>query len=692
MRWVVGKRREERRKFLQLAAGAAVGAGLPPGVAKALALPAHRVTGTIRDVEHVVILMQENRSFDHYFGALRGVRGYGDPRPIDLPSGQPVWKQPNKEGTGTVSPFRLDTNATRAETMFSLDHSWKGSHARWKHHDAWIPAKTPLAMGYFTRADIPFYYALADAFTICDAYHCSIFASTNPNRLFLFSGTSGLAAGDDSKIVVANPPEEKNETADPLKDSPEFKGLAWPTYAERLEDAGVSWRVYQEHNNYGDNGLSYFKNFRGTGPNSPLYQKGRAWAPGSGPQTDKTSKGEDLIAAFAKDVAADRLPQVSWVVTNYQLSEHPQASPSDGEHFTAQMIAALASNPQVWAKTVFILNYDENDGFFDHVPPPIPPVGPALGKSTVDLAHEDYHGEPVGLGPRVPLIVVSPWSKGGYVNSQLHDHTSVIRFLEARFGVMEPQISPWRRAVCGDLKSLFDFKTPNAKVERLPDASALPGKADKAKALPFPKPPEVAEPLPRQEPGQRPARALPYQFQVATFLRDGGLSLTVANTGEAGVVLSLYEAGGGEPRFYTVGKEGYLTDQIPLKQGPYAFALYGPNGFLRGYQGEMGGSLGAQANGFFRPEVGRFRIGLHNTGAAPLTFEIRSVAYLEAPPRLHRLDPGKDVMDDWDLRASHNWYDFVVTCAEVPSFWRRLSGHCEDGKPSVSDPLFGRQA
>ena len=682
----------DRRAFLQLAAGAAIGAAaLPPAVAKALALPANRVTGTIRDVEHVVILMQENRSFDHYFGTMRGVRGYGDPRPLTLPSGEPVWKQPGKGGVGAVSPFHLDTKATRAETMFSLDHSWKESHAKWKHYDAWIPAKGPLTMGYFTRADIPFYYALADAFTVCDAYYASIFGPTNPNRLFLFSGTSGLAAGDDSKIVIANPPEEKNETADPLKDSPEFKGLTWPTYAERLQAAGVSWRVYQEYENYGDNGLSYFVNFRGVGPDSELYKRARSWSPGSTPANAKDSDGSHLVEQFASDVAADRLPQVSWIVSNYRLSEHPQASPSDGEYLTARLIAALAANPKVWAKTVFILNYDENDGFFDHMPPPIPPAGSAVGKSTVAMTHEDYHGEPVGLGPRVPMIVVSPWTKGGFVNSQVHDHTSVIRFLEARFGVQEPHITPWRRAVCGDLTSLFDFETPNGPAHGLPDAAHLPARAAKAKTLPFPKTPEVAEALPRQEPGGRPARPLPYDFQLVTHPRGGGLELTVANPGGAGIALALYRAKGGEPRFYTIAKDGYLTDVIPMEAGPYDFAIHGPNGFLRGFAGELGAEARPEANGWFLPKSGGLRIALHNEGSKPLTFKVTPNAYIKAAPRLHRVAPGAAAMDGWKLNASHNWYDFIVTCAEAPSFQRRFAGHGEDGKPSVSDPLLGRQ-
>ena len=683
----------DRRQFLQWAAGAALGAtALPPGVAEALALPANRATGTLRDVEHVVILMQENRGFDHYFGTMRGVRGFGDPRPIALPSRQPVWKQPAKDGVSTVSPFHLDTASTRAESIFSLDHSWKGSHARWMRHDAWVPAKGALTMGYFTRGDIPFYYALADAFTVCDAYHCSIFSQTTPNRLFLFTGTSGLAAGDDSKIVIANPPEETNETADPAHDGPGFKGLTWPTYAERLQAAGVSWRIYQEYDNYGDNGLAYFANFRGVGPESPLYQRGRAWVPGASAANAKTSQGEHLVAAFAADVAADRLPQVSWIVPSYHLCEHPTATPSDGAFLTARLIAALAANPKVWAKTVFILNYDENDGFFDHVPPPIPPVGTAAGKSTVATTYEDYHGEPVGLGPRVPMIVVSPWTKGGFVNSELFDHTSVIRFLEARFGVMEPQISPWRRAVCGDLTSVFDFKTPNGPARGLPDVSALPARAAKARALPLPRPPASPEPQPRQEPGQRPARALPYQVEAAGHLGDDGFALAIENSGPAGAAFALFPAGPGEPRFYTVDAGRRLEDLIPVEGGAYDFTLHGPNGFLRGFKGQPTKSSRPFASGRFEPETGRLLVTLENHGAQPVTLEIATAAYLAGPPRRRRLEPHAKVTEAWDLRTSHNWYDLIVTCVEAPGFQRRFAGHGEDGKPSVSDPLLGRQA
>ncbi|HEY2658991.1 MAG TPA: phospholipase C, phosphocholine-specific [Caulobacteraceae bacterium] len=687
----------DRRGFLKLAAGAALGAGvLPPAIAQALALPARQGSGTIKDIEHVVILMQENRSFDHYFGTLRGVRGFDDPRAITLPDGQSVFLQPKKGGQGGVSPFRLDSDATRAQHLFSLDHSWKGAHDTWKHHDAWITTKGPLSMGYFTRADLPFYYALADAFTVCDGYHCSIFGPTNPNRLFLFSGTSGLAVGDDSKTVIDNPPEETNFSADPAKDSKAFKGLAWATYAERLQAGGVSWRVYQEYDNYGDNGLAYFANFRGLGAESELYQRGRAWAPGSDASTIKTTEGEPLVAQFAADVAADRLPQVSWIVAPYRLCEHPEASPARGEHLTARLIAALAAKPEVWAKTAFILNYDENDGYFDHVPPILPAAGAAQGKSTVDMTGEVYHGEPVGLGPRVPMVVVSPWTKGGFVNSQVFDHTSVIRLLETRFGVVEPNITPWRRAVTGDLTSVFDFGAGDgAWAAVLPDASVLPARAERAKTFPLPMAPADPQVAPRQEAGQRPARALPYAFEVAAQAQAEGLVLNLVNTGAAGAGFNLYAAGGGEPRFYTVEAGKRLEDVVPMGQGgAYDFSLHGPNGFLRGFRGAALKSGGANvaAEARFDPVKGRLLITLRNTGRTEAVAAVAPLAYLKAGPRRYRLAPGAQVVDAWDVRGAGHWYDFAITDARNPAFQWRIAGHGEDGRPSVSDPALGLRA
>jgi phospholipase C len=680
-------REHSRRRVLQLAGGAASSLALSPVIARALELPGRRRAGDLSDLEHVVILMQENRSFDHYFGTLRGVRGFADPRPLLRPGGSSVFRQPLAEGSAEVlTPFHLDAASTSAQSLRSLDHSWKGTHDLWKWHDAWVPTKSPLTMGYFTRADLPFYHALADAFTICDAYHCSIFGPTNPNRMFLFTGTSGLAAGNAGPQVAINPPDEKNETADPANDAKAFKPYAWPTYAERLEAAGVSWRLYQEFDNYGDNALAYFANFRGIGPDSPLYRKGRAWVEGSNAGNAETSEGEFLVAAFAKDVAADRLPQVSWIVAPTRLCEHPVYTPADGENLTARLIAALTANPAVWAKTALILNYDENDGFFDHVPPLTPPTGAAPGKSTVALAGELYGGQPVGLGPRVPMIVVSPWTKGGWVNSQTFDHTSVIRLLEARFGVREPHITPWRRAVTGDLLSVFDFSAQDTP-PGLPDASGLPALARARAALPAPLPPANPDPLPRQEPGARPSRALPYAFDASAKRGREGLELTIANTGAAGAGFGLYPAARNTsgPWFYAVEAGKTLQDRLPADAGGYDVALHGPNGFLRRFAGGPTDPLQVSC----RYDAGRkmLQVMLRNMGPRPLFVKTEN-AYAPGRGRTLTLAPGAEALDAWDIAPAGYWYDISVTTTDDLPFLRRLAGRIETGRPSRSDPAL----
>lgn len=456
---------ESRRKFLQFSAqSSAAIAGislLPKSIQDALAMPVPKGKGSIQDVKHVVIFMQENRSFDHYFGTLKGVRGFADPRAVTLPTGKSVWYQPNSKDLYTL-PFHFNSEQTNSQWIEELDHSWKGSQKTWEHHDCWIEQKGPFTMGYFTRSDIPFYYSLADAFTIGDAYHSSLFGPTDPNRMFLFTGTSGLSVGAIGDHTVHNK-DDGNETADMALDLPNYAEYTWKTYAERLQEAGVSWKVYQEYDNYGDNALAYFKNFRNLNKNSLLYKQGRAWVKGSNALNAKSSSdGQFLVDAFAADIRNHTLPQVSWIVAPTKFCEHPSWPPGYGESLTSRLISELAKDKETWSSTAFIINYDENDGFFDHVPPHNPPINQNSGISTVDTIGESFNGEPLGLGIRVPLIIVSPWTKGGWVCSEVFDHTSVIRFLEKRFNVYEPNISPWRRALCGDLTSMFNFKTPNA--------------------------------------------------------------------------------------------------------------------------------------------------------------------------------------------------------------------------------------
>jgi phospholipase C len=417
-----------------LAGGALAGAAvLPLSLRRALAATmASPPGGRLTDIKHIVILMQENRSFDHYFGAMPGVRGFGDPAAMRLPDGKPVFYQPDPaHPQGYLLPFRLDTATTSAQAIPSTDHFWPSQHQAWAggKMDAWIPAKGPLTMGYFTRDDIPFHWALADAFTICDRYHCSVFGPTNPNRLYMWTGMIDPAGGSGGPVI---------------DDSPAFNNvtLSWTTYPERLERAGISWQVYQEEDNFDDNALAWFTQYAKLRTSSPLYQRGMARRP---------------AGTFEDDARGDRLPQVSWLVAPTAQSEHPDYFPAAGAEYIAQKLDAIASNPEVWAKTAFILCYDENDGLFDHVPPPTPPAG---------TPGEFVQGLPIGLGFRVPAIVISPWTAGGYVSSGLLDHTSLIRLIEARFGVREPNISAWRRRACGDLTSVFRFAAAPAKYPR----------------------------------------------------------------------------------------------------------------------------------------------------------------------------------------------------------------------------------
>jgi phospholipase C len=652
----------DRRTLLKLGAAAAL---LPPNLRAVLAAPARPRTGTIQDVEHVVIFMQENRSFDHYFGTLKGVRGFSDPLAFALPGGNPVWMQQNKQGE-TFTPFHLDTQQTAAQCMHSLDHSWKGSYELWKNHDAWIETKTKMTMGYFTRRDLPFYYALADAFTVCDAYHCSVWGPTTPNRLHLWSGTSGLTAGHD-QWAVANP-DEANETADYRNDTKTFDAFTWKTTAEALQKAGLSWRVYQEYDNYGDNGLAYFKAFR-AGGRKGLIERARAWVKGSNKHNAKSSRGEHLVAAFAQDVAMDRLPQVSWIVAPYILCEHPSAAPGYGEALTFWLLDALAANPNVWAKTAFILNYDENDGFFDHMPPANPPLTPDLGASTVDMTGESYRGVPFGFGPRVPAMVISPWTVGGFVNSEMFDHTSVLRFLETRFGVAAPNISPWRRALAGDLTSVFDFT--QAAPPGIPDNDDSMKHADRQCKL---DPPAYKqEDLPRQEKGQRPARPLPYDIEVAGKTVADGFQLDFINRGSAGAAFRVAAEGAG-PWFFAVEAGKTLSYTLP-RQGAYDFSVLGPNGFFRRFAGDGSDAITVTFDGR--------ALTMRNGTSAELTLRD---GYDVGPARITPVAAPLFSMPD--VPTSANWYDLTV--AGPNGFLRRFAGHVEDGKASMSDPLLGQ--
>ncbi|QEU91644.1 phosphocholine-specific phospholipase C [Streptomyces kanamyceticus] len=702
-----------RRRLMAIGGGAlgaaAVGSFLPPSLQEALAREPRHGGGGLDSIEHVVILMQENRSFDHYFGSLRGVRGFGDRNAITLPSGKSVFEQPG--GVRTILPFPVrgaaETQKKDLQYIGALDHSWSGGSKAWHDgwSDGWITAKTAATMAYYTRQDIPLHYELADTFTVCDAYHSSIHTSTSPNRNHLWSGKTGYEA--NGKRAVGN--DAYDEGTHP--------GYDWGTYAERLEKAGVSWQTYTEWENFTDNQIEFFATFKaiarkvlaGTGLTymEAFYAKVRdakdeaerakllaALDAGVATLTRRerslferglrrvpTGK---LAEEFAKDVAGGKLAKVSYLVPSAQDSEHPSvSSPIHSATIVYKVLDALASHPEVWRRTAVFINYDENDGFFDHVPPPVP------GTESAEDKEERWEGKPTGLGVRVPMLVVSPWTVGGYVCSEVFDHTSVVRFLEKWTGVREPNISAWRRKVTGDLTGAFDFR----RGHRQPEVEQ-PGAIPEFSGRWAPQPP-LKQSMPVQEPGSRRARPLPYQPDADVTPGEGGaLTVRLRNGGSSSAHFALYPYAGEftAPQHRDVVRKGSWT--VPVPGDAYAFTVTGPNGFRREFEGGRPGKGGGHGQGggarlasaITRREI---HLTLANRGRGQLVFTVKPLGYVDesdirSRTRTVRVRAGSSRTIAWRTADEHGWYDVEVTAEGDEAFRRRLMGHIENGRPSVS--------
>jgi phospholipase C len=686
----------DRRTFLQLLSTSALAASLPESIAKALAIPANNKTGTIADVEHIVFMMQENRSFDHYFGTLRGVRGFGDPRAAVLHTGKSVFYQPDDTGTVTL-PFHPGAPNLGMQFLEDLEHDWTTTHLAWNNgnYDQWVPAKTYLTMAHLQRADIPFHYALADSFTICDGYHASLLGPTDPNRYHMFSGWVGNSGAGGGPVI----------------DNTEA-GYTWQTFPEVLEAGGISWKVYQDIGlgldadgkwgntddayigNYGDNSLLYFDAYQNAAAGSALYEKARTGT--------NTAVSGTLFDVFRKDVLNNALPQVSYLVAPEAYSEHPNWPANYGAYYVSEMLNALTANPDVWSKTVFIVVYDENDGFFDHMVPPTPPQTAAQGLSNVSITNEIYPGSlgnpsgPYGLGPRVPMLVLSPWSKGGYVNSEVFDHTSLIRFVEKRFGttkvpLKDPNITAWRSAVCGDLTSCFNFATPNNAKVALPSTAAYAPTDDQRHVSYLPLPP-VLQALPVQESGTRPARAVPYTLNVtpSVALTSGEITLEFINSGAKAAVfqvrsLSLLQ----QPRSYTLAPHTHLSDAwtpAATDLETYNLFVYGPNGFYRTYKGGLIAGTSAFVQGTIAYDVANGSVTLTAVNKGTKQCEVQVQDVYNATMASKVLKAGGKFEQVYSLDKQHGWYDFVLAIVEDSSFRQQLAGHLETGKDSFTDP------
>ena len=832
---------DTRRAFLKkaslLAGGAGIWSALPASIQKAMAINPDKGS-TYLDAEHIVFLMQENRSFDHTFGTLQGVRGFNDPRAIALPNNNKVWLQTNAAGQ-TYTPFRLDIKNTKATWMHSLPHSWTNQvDARNKgKYDQWLNVKQsgddeykdmPLTMGFYNREDIPFYYALADAFTVCDQHFCSSLTGTTPNRLYFWSGTIRAEQHENSQANVWN------------EDADYDTNVSWKTYPERLEENGISWKVYQNDisveggftgeqdawmANFGDNPLEYFtqynvklsqryinylqkalvslpegikelenklhassakndeterikkelddkksaldkvkrdaaiytqekynqlsqqekniheKAFANNSKDPNFYQLTSLQYNDDGQEREVTIPKGDVLYQFRADVNNGQLPTVSWIVAPETFSDHP-SSAWYGAWYVSEVLDILTKNPEVWKKTIFILTYDENDGYFDHVPPFVAPnpADAATGKTSPGIdaraeyvtmeqerrrtgMSEEYMREsPIGLGYRVPLVIASPWSRGGWVNSQVFDHTSSLQFVEdflsKKWGksITETNISSWRRAVCGNLasafrpyngeaipkpkpvqKDAFIESIHKAKFRKLPtNYKALSDEEIKqlnqqAYNSPF---------MPQQEKGTRPACALPYELyadgQFNAAKKSFDIVFKAGNTlfGKlaTGAPFNVYAPGKYENESvktwaYAAAAGESVSNSWPLasfENGQYHLCVYGPNGFYRVFKGNANDPLL-----HISLTYGNGNAQLVFTAETPYTIEITDNSYNTGNKTVTL--KGNHVTEHVLLNTdkSFGWYDVSIKVKGNKEYEQRFAGRIETGKPTQSDPAMG---
>jgi phospholipase C len=679
-----------RRRFLQatgLGTAAVAAAGLSGATAAAgtvgRSAASHPLprgwTGSIADLKHVVILMQENRSFDHYFGTLRGVRGFADKQALTWQNGNSIFQQPDPARTdlGYLLPYKLTDQIDG-----DLDHSWEGDHEAWNGGlwNSWVPAKTEETMGHFTRDEIPFQYAVADAFTICDGYHQAIMAPTSPNRMYLWTGTSSG--------WTSNPNDYEVDFGSDAG-TPEVK-----TYPELLQAAGIDWQVYTNDQvgdsgtdpdyflgDFGDNPLWFYQQYNSTnsrkGGSSELAIRGAVtpWKTSAGaPHMSKTHAAY-VLSSFIKAVSSNTLPQVSWIVAPAGYCEHPSYTPDFGAHYVNTVLQTLFSNPGLWKNTALFITYDEHDGFFDHQLPPYPEPS---------VTDEYISGLPIGPGTRVPMLICSPWTRGGYVDSNVYDHTSVLRFLGAWTGVAPVNVTSWRESVTGDLTTAFDFKHPDFSIPRNIPTLEQTWKLTRLKGGSTAPPPEGDQKMPTQEPGTRPHRPSNHQpFADVTVDRSTSqVTAALTNTGQVGVSFTVYPddylAATPTPVTVLASSPGSYVWDATLTDGNYAFSVYGPDGFVTSFAGAVvpAGQNAGQVpvvTAALRPGAcPAVELTLANQGQAEIVYTLTPNDY-EGRVQTVTVKLGRPKTISWPTDR-YGYYDVVITTNTTDGFRRRYAG------------------
>jgi phospholipase C len=677
-----------RRRFLQATGlGAAAAAGLGGGTAAAStvgrpaasgALP-QGWSGTIADLKHVVILMQENRSFDHYFGTLRGVRGFADKQALTWQNGKNIFQQPDPARTdlGCLLPYKLTDQVDG-----DLDHSWTGDHearngGRW---DNWVAAKTEETMGYFTRDEIPFQYAVADAFTICDGYHQAIMGPTSPNRMYFWTGTSSG--------WTSNPNDYEVDFGSDAG-TPEVT-----TYPELLQAAGIDWQVYTNDQvgdsgtkpyyflgDFGDNPLWFYQQYNSTnsrkGGTGELAVRGAVtpWKSAAGAPYLSKKHAAYVLSSFVNAVNSNSLPEVSWIVAPAGYCEHPSYTPDYGAHYVNTVLRTLFSNLDLWKTTALFITYDEHDGFFDHQLPPWPEPS---------VTDEYISGLPIGPGTRVPMLICSPWTRGGYVDSNVYDHTSMLRFLAAWTGVQPVNVTPWRESVTGDLTTAFDFQHPDfsipGNIPTLDQTWALTKLTGGSTAPPA----EGDQTMPAQEPGTRPHRPSNHQpFADVTVDRSTSqVTAALTNAGQVGVSFVIhpddYLATAPTPVTVLQSSPGSYVWNATQTHGKYAFSVYGPDGFLTSFAGEIvpAGHNAGQipvVTAALRPGAGKtVELTLANEGQQEVVYTLTPNDY-EGHTQKVTVKRGSPKTISWPTDG-YGYYDVVITTGSTDGFRRRYAG------------------
>ncbi|NRF38660.1 phosphocholine-specific phospholipase C [Pedobacter foliorum] len=837
-------RRDFLKKVALLSGGTAMATVMPSAIQRAFAINPE-MGSTYLDAEHVVILMQENRSFDHCFGTLQGVRGFNDPRAVHLPDKKPVWFQTDAAGN-TYSPFRLNIKDTKVTWMGDLPHS-RASQVdanNFGKYDKWLPAKRsgnkayadmPLTLGYYTREDLPFNYSMADAFTVCDQNFCSAMTSTTPNRSFFWTGK---ITHEEDGIPKAN---IRNTDFG-------YGNMPWGTFPELLAENNIPWKFYQNDlscgggfvdeerswlSNFGCNLLEFFKAYnvkfseryitnlqkqaeglpgeinklqertpsseedgkkalesirkkqevldnarselskwnresyeKLTDKEKHLYKSAFVINSGDanfrsitaltyndeGAERKVTVPKGDLLHQFRQDVNTGKLPVVSWLAGPQNFSDHPSA-PWYGAWYVSEILDILTKNPEVWKKTIFIVTYDENDGYYDHIPPfsisdaKIPGTGKCSKGIETEIEHVRLENElkqgipknqareaPIGLGFRVPMVIASPWSRGGKVCSEVFDHTSSLQFLEGfvnrkfKKNIKLDNISKWRRTICGDLTSAFSPYNGNklekiAFLDRDKNVETIYNAKFKADPIGFKKLSDteirkIADQkagMLLQEKGIRSSCALPYELYVDGGLRGDKNSFEI-NFISANKVFN--EKAAGSP--FTVSVPVKYNDEISkdevsrnwsfavsagdqlsyswpvnaFENEAYHLRVNGPNGFYREFIGNRNSPQVKVNVGYERNRLnpnkltGNIKVDVANNSSKPQTFIIVDNSYGKGHQNKLVAAGGK-VSVILDLSKSYNWYDFSVRLQGNDVFEERFSGHVETGVETKTDPLMG---